>query len=244
VKRRLSDADELAFWHLGRHASTWDDHRVGLQSVQVVDGWAWASDSFRMLCVPVEATWSGSVHRSDALRGGTVEVAGVDDDTMTLFRRSADQMAAGCHHDVDTIPVADIAGWRRWLHRAPRWDAPDLAGQWDTAAMIAPGSVFGDSTMPLVVMPGPGPVTRSGPCMATVRPAAVQAPYLAQLATALHDLSGLPVTISGAAPHPLILQPAAWDDPPGLLPWGALMPVRIRGGYASWPRPTLEAAPR
>lgn len=81
MRWRLSDHDEWAMWRLadfcaaGRSA----DRLPHLGSVVVHDGWATASDSYRLLSLPVEADVSGTVSRFDAMVGGTVPVAPLDE---------------------------------------------------------------------------------------------------------------------------------------------------------------------
>lgn len=70
---RLSDHDEWALHRLAQHTGC-DEDRPRLCQVHVRGGWAMASDSYRVLALPVETNREGAVHRSDAWTGGTVDL--------------------------------------------------------------------------------------------------------------------------------------------------------------------------
>ncbi len=227
MKHRLSDDDELAFWHLAHHAST-DNARRGLCSIHVADGYAWSSDSYRLLCAPVEADWSGSVYRYDGLMGGTVEVHPVDP---SMTSKTLANLTKGTHPGGLHLHRHWIDGHlRRWVGRRERY-AKEYGDFPPTAAQLAPSSIYsgGPLTLPepqhsyrgLDVVGGDAPI------------ATVQAPFLAAAAVAVAELSDADgVIVQGGPTKPLVITPAGPFEADR--PFALVMPVRA--DVSNWPR--------
>lgn len=223
MKRRLSDADELAFWHLAHHVSR-DEHRATLTRIHVADGRAFATAAHRLLSVPVEADWTGTVDRHDALIGGTVEVGPVDSDAPNF-----DDIVKGCR-------PGGLHLSRRWVneHLRPWCGRRDrYAKEWGawppTAAQLAPQSIYSGGPVTL-----PGPVAYRGVSVHGEAPiATVQTPFLATAVVAVVDLCDAEgVMVQGGPVLPLVITPAGPDDPEG--PYALVMPIRC--DVSAWPQ--------
>lgn len=226
MKRRLSDADELTFWHLALHSERRDTYRPNLMYVHVHDGRAWASDSYRMLTAPVEAEWSGRVAVGDALAGGTVEVLPLD----PKFGPQA--MDGICvpkqpHHHKDTLTLshAAVERLRPWCERKVAYADRGLS---PTIAELAPRWLLGEHS-PLRLPDGEvvGQVTGGyGDHLNRGPVAVVQAPYLARAVCSVADLGTAGVVVSGQPGSPLVVTPVDSFDVVALV-----MPIHTPNGW-------------
>lgn len=209
-RRRLSDSDELAFYRLARHTSK-DKHRPPLQDVRVVGGWAYATDSYRLLALPIDLEADGVVSTADATRGGTVDI--VDPDGKFPDLGKVNQLVGRTTAPLTLTSTLIEDALRPWVGRATKtasvaWFCPPMVALPHEPALVTPDG----SRHPLA-----GPVNSR----------CVQAPWLANAACALVDCSsGGGVTIH-TDPNPakaILLQPSGRDG--WLNGWALVMPVR------------------
>lgn len=206
MKRRLSDADDLTFWHLALHCER-RDRRLSLNFVHVENGRAWATDSYRMLTAPVEAEWSGRVSVTDALAGGTVDVLPLDANFGP--ERMAQVLVMASKYPSDhaatlTLDADDIATLAPWCERAPKF--AEYSSEWaPTTAEIGPRWLLGRDAP--IRLPD-GSVVRPDEWSGPTPTGLVQAPWLARAVCSVAQLGGGGVLLSGqGGPQPLVATP-------------------------------------
>ena len=222
MKRRLSDHDEWAFDRLARCTETPStSRRTGLPSerrltsrVWVRNGWGYASDCYRLLCLPVDLDVDGSVSMLDALTGGTVDVEPLRDDDVSVAER-ADGMTWGRELST-TLPAELLRVLARWEgRRSPAVTSRPGYHAVPTTAMVVDGRDFH--------LAG---ATCTG--SAVVLPAAILLPALAPVVAAIAETGG-GVWIQPHPSRPVPVYGADITDG-----WGLVMPLL-------W-RPTVEWA--
>ncbi len=234
MKRRLSDADELAFWWAAQFCDRTGD-RPMLSHVMVDGGRVWGTDTYTLASFPVEADWSGLVWCGDALAGSTVEVLTEAQVTgPDASYPNVDGLIDGFKvREHGVLDVDEVERLRPWLGRKPvhprQREETTL-----TVAYLAPRSVWGGQALVLPCgdfLPGRMRWQR-GPTHA------FQAPFAARAVVAVADLCGGGVRVDGGtAWDPIRVTPIGdWtpDDP-----WAVFMGLSTP--IAGWKLPVPVA---